>query len=236
MSTAPVTAPVAPSRSRGADVARRTGPLAAWSLLLGGVVFFVGGPMHPDQDPPDVTLKEHLVLMFRDPAWYASHVVMLAGMALIAAGLVALVRGGSLSGVPRVHRAAVAAAVTACAATPAMLLHLLAAMDADRIEAHHATPFTDVALVVETVTTPLFGLATAALAVLGAATRTLGNPVTAVAGVVGGLCYALAGATFLVTDALDPLFPFAAGIAVWSAAAGAGLLLRRRRTAGTQPA
>lgn len=67
-------------------------------------------------------------------------------------------------------------------------------------------------------------------AVVGAATRTVGNVVTAVPGVVGGVAYALAGATILITDALDGLFPLAAGIAVWAAAAGVGLLLRRRAT------
>ena len=232
MSTAPVTTPAATAESPGSGVARRTGPLVAGALVLGGVLFFVGGGMHPDEDPPDVTLKEHLLLMFRDPGWYPAHVVLLAGTALIALALVALVRGGALDGVPRVRRVAVVAAVAAVASAPAALMHLAAAVDADRISVHHATPFTDVALVVETVTTPFFGLAMAALAVAGAATRTLGNPVTAVACVVGGLGYALAGSTFLVTDAFDPLFPAAAGVAVWAAAAGVGLLVRRRRATG----
>jgi hypothetical protein len=229
MSTAPVTAPATTTASPGADVARRTGVLTSSILVAGGVVFFAGGGMHPHEDPPDVTLKQHLLVMFRDPGWYPAHLVILAGMAITALGLVALVRGGGLDGVPRVRRVAVVAAAAACVSTPAMLLHLVAAVDADRIAAHRATPITDVTLVIETVTTPFFGLAMAALAVVGAATRTLGNPVTALICVLGGVGFALAGSTFLVTDLFDPLFPAASGIAVWTAAAGAGLLLRRLR-------
>jgi hypothetical protein len=228
MSTVPVTTPRVTTPSPGADVARRTGPLASWALVAGGVLFFVGGGMHPGEDPPDATLDERMLLMFRDSTWYSSHVLLLAGTALVALGLVALVRGGGLDGVPRLRRVAVVAAAAACAATVATLPHLVAAVEADRLADHHATPVTDVSLVVETVVTPVFGLAIAALAVLGAATRTLGNPVTALVGVLGGVGYALAGATVLVTDVFDPLFPLASGIAVWAAAAGAGLLLRRR--------
>jgi hypothetical protein len=35
--------------------------------------------------------------------------------------------------------------------------------------------------------------------------------------------------TFLLTDALDPLFPTAAGIALWALVAGVGQLMHRRR-------
>jgi hypothetical protein len=108
-----------------------------------------------------------------------------------------------------------------------MLLHLIAALDAGRIAAHHATPLTDVQVVVETVTVPIFGLSIAVLAVIGALSRTLGNWIAAVFGVLGGVGYAIAGATFLFTEATDPLFPTAAGIALWAVIAGIGLLRRR---------
>ncbi|WP_405145101.1 hypothetical protein OG589_00090 [Sphaerisporangium sp. NBC_01403] len=210
------------------EVAHRTSPLVAWGLLAGGVFFFAGGPMHPKQDPPNVTVKEHMRIMFEDPSWYPSHTVLLIGMALLALSLVALVRGRSLADVPRMPVVAVIAAIATAVAAPAMLLHLVAAADADRIAAHHSTPITDVQVIVETITVPAFGFSIAALAFVGAATRTLGNLVTAIPGVLGGVGYGLAGATFLVTDKLDFLFPTAAGIAVWAMAAGTGLLLRRR--------
>jgi hypothetical protein len=45
----------------------RTSPMVAWGLLAGGVLLFVGGFMHPGEDPEGVTMKEHLHIMFEDP-------------------------------------------------------------------------------------------------------------------------------------------------------------------------
>jgi hypothetical protein len=214
--------------SKTPSIARRTSPLVGWGLVVGGAVFFAGGPLHPKEDPPGVSVKEHLRIMFEDPNWYLAHAILLVGTVLIAAALVGLVRGRSLTGVPRVHRAAVVAAVTSCVAAAGTVLHLVAAVDAQRIAEGRSTPITDVQVIVETVSVPAFGFSIAVLAVVGALTRTLGNAVTAVPGVLGGVGYGLAGATFLLTDRLDGLFPTAAGIAVWAFAAGVGLLLRRR--------
>ena len=210
--------------------ARRTSPMAGWGLLTGGAFFFVGGSMHPKQDPPDVTLQEHLRIMYEDPAWYPAHAVLLVGMVLIAASLVALVRGRSLTAIPGAHLAAVIAAWASVASAAGMLLHLIAAADADRIAAHQHTPITNVHVVVETVTVPAFGFSIAALALIGASTHTIGNRVTAIPGILGGIGFGLAGATFLLTDKLDFLFPAASGIALWAIAAGIGLLLRQRAT------
>src|SRR5215218_1996495 len=131
-------------------LARRTAPQISWALLIGGVLFLVGGMLHPKQDPPGVSLKEHMRVMFEDPAWYPSHAVIFAGMALIAAALVGLVRGGSLSGVPNVHRAALVTAVTGSLAAAGMLLHLVSAVEVDRIAAGQRTPIIDVLVIVET--------------------------------------------------------------------------------------
>src|SRR5687768_8607472 len=108
-----------------AAAARRTRPLIGWGLLIGGAFFFAGGPMHPKQDPPGASLKEHMHAMYEDPAWYPAHGVLLVGMLVIAASLVGLARGGSLRDVPRLHLAAVVAAVTSVAASAGMLLHLV---------------------------------------------------------------------------------------------------------------
>jgi hypothetical protein len=151
-------------------------------------------------------------------------------MALIAASLVVLARGRSLADVPRVHTATVVAAITASLATVDSLLHLVSAVDADAIAAGRATPITDVQAIVQTVTVPAFCLSIIALAIIGARTRTLGNPLVAVLAVVGGIGYGLASATFLLTDRFDPLFPTAAGIALWTMAVGGILLIRRGAT------
>lgn len=217
----------------------RTGSPAAWALLAGGVSFFVGGSMHPSEDPPDLTLEEHLLLLYENASWYPSHAFLLAGMVLIAASLVALVRGKkTLVSAPRAQRTGAVAAIAAVAGAAASLLHLVAATEADRIAAGERTPLTDVSLVVETLINPAVGLSIAALAVIGALTRTIGYRLTAVFGLVGGFAYALAGGTVLFTDKLNFLFPFSAGIAVWAVAAAVRLLLedRANATAGSRVA
>lgn len=214
--------------------ARHMSPRVAQALLLGGAFFLAGGPMHPKEDPPGVSLHEHLRIMYEDPLWYPSHAVLLVGMVLIAAALVALARGRSFAAVPRAHVATVVAAVASSLAAAVMLLHLVAAAEADAIAAGDRSPLSDVLVIVETIAVPAFGVSIAALAVIGATTRTLGSPATAVLGVAGGVGYALAGATFLFTDALNFLFPTATGIALWTMAAGWGLL-RRRRAANLAP-
>lgn len=204
------------------------GSAVGWTLLAGGAAFFAGGPFHPKQDPPGVSVKEHLRVMFEDPGWYPGHALMLVGVGLIAVALVALARSRSLTGAPRTHAALVVAAVAAAAAAPAMLLHLLAATDADAIATGGSTTLTDVQNVVETVMAPAFGFSIAALAIAGGVTGTLGDRISAAFGAIGGIGYGLAGGTFLFTDALNPLFPAATGIAVWAIAAGVRLLWRRR--------
>lgn len=210
--------------------ARHINPRIALTLLLGGAFFLAGGPMHPKEDPPGVSLHEHLRIMYENPLWYSSHTILLIGMVLIAASLVALARGRSFAAIPRAHTATVVAAVASSLAAAVMLLHLVAAVEADAIAAGDSTPLSDVLVIGDTIAVPAFGISIAALAVIGATTRTLGNPVTALLGVVGGVGYALAGATILFTDALNFLFPTATGIALWTLAAGIALLWRQRAT------
>lgn len=206
------------------DVRARIPAAAGWSLMAGGALWLVAGGMHPKEDPPDVTLKEHLRIMYENDAWYPSHALLFLGIGLIALALVLVVRSRALQA--PVHRAAVGAAGATGAATVAVLIHLLMAVDADRIAAGEATPITDVQIVLEAVTAPAAGVAIAVVALLGGATRTFGNRFAAAAGILGGLAYALAGGTFWFTDALDPLFPLAGLIGVWAAVTGASTLHR----------
>ncbi|GII33494.1 hypothetical protein [Planotetraspora mira] len=208
----------------------RPSRLVGWGLLAGGAFFLAGGPLHPKEDPEGVSLKEHLRLMYEDPAWYPSQAILLVGVALIAASLVALARGRSLAGVPRLHTVTVIAAITASMAAVDWLLRLVSAVDADAIAAGRPTPISDVQVIMETITIPAFCLGIIALAVVGARTRALGNPLIAVPAVLGGIGHGLATATILFTDRFNPLFPAAAGIAVWAIAVGVTVLLRRRAT------
>ena len=206
----------------------RASTLAGWGLMAGGAAFFVGGSLHPGDDPPGLTLKQHLLLLYEDSTWYPSHALLLLAMVLIAASLVTLVRSGSLASA-RVYPALTLAAIAAVLGAAASVVHLVAATEADRIAAGNSTPITDVSLAVETLINPAVGLSFAAVAVIGALTGTLGYRVAAVFGVVGGLAYALAGGTAVFTDALNFLFPVSAGIAVWAFAVGLGLVLRAHR-------
>ena len=217
-------------------IAPRSAPRVAGGLIAGGLLFFVAGGMHPGDDPPGLSLKDHLLLLYEDPSWYPSHALMLAGMALIAASLIALARGRTLADRPHVQAVATIAAITAALSAVSALLHLVSAADADRIAAGAATPLTDVSLGVETLVIPAFGLSVAALAALGAATHTLGNRVAAVFGIFGGIAYALAAGTAVFTDALNFLFPAAAGIAVWAMLTGIGMLRSRSAPVASVPA
>jgi hypothetical protein len=198
------------------------------------VIFFVGGAMHPEEDPPGVSLKEHLRVMYKDGNWYPGHGLLFVGMALMAAALVALVRSGALDRVRSTHFAGVTAAATSSLGAVAAFLHLVMATEADRIAVRLSTPLTNLNLVIETIVTPAFGLSIAALAVVGARTGTIGNRTAAGLAVVGGTGWALAGGTFVFTDALDPLFPLAGLLGVWAIVTAVSLL-RRTRITGPVP-
>lgn len=74
---------------------------------------------------------------------------------------------------------------------------------------------------------PLWGLGMAALAVAGGLSRTLGNPVTVLLGLAGGLAFALATATIAFTDRFDALFPLASLLGIWGVIVGLMLLQRK---------
>jgi hypothetical protein len=214
---------------------RRTNPLPAWSLAAGGVLFSVGGAMHPNEDLPDASVAQQLRAMYEDPAWYPAHGAMFLGMLLITAALFALIRNPNITSVPRARTATMVTAVASAVGTVGALLHLVAATDAHRIGHGDSTPtLSQVYLVLETIGVPLFSFSLVALAITGAITRTLGNRLTAVLGVVGGIGYGLAGGTAAFTPVFDFLFPTALGIGLWTIAVGIGLLRRRSTSAANQ--
>ncbi|MEO6512667.1 MAG: hypothetical protein ABIO16_16830 [Nocardioides sp.] len=202
----------------------RTSALAVWSLVGGGIAFFAGGAMHPKEDPPGITGKEHLHVMFQDPLWYPAHAVLLLGMLLMTVGLVRLVRDANYAGTP-VGTALRLAAVASALGTGDMVLHLLAKLQDGAVAAGDTALLVDAHLVIESITVPLFGLAITWLAVTGARGRAFGNWFIAAFAVVGGVTYAVAAGTIGFTEALDALFPFAGLIGVWAVATG--LWLRR---------
>jgi hypothetical protein len=137
--------------------------------------------------------------------------------------------------VPQARKVTGVTAAASVLATVGALLHLVAATDAGRIgQSDDMPPLSGAYLVVETISVPIFAFGVAALAVVGALTRTLGNWYIAVPGTAGGIGYGLAGGTAIFTPVFASLFPTALGVGLWIVAAGIWLLLRRRVTA-SQP-
>jgi hypothetical protein len=187
----------------------------AIGLAVAGILIGLGGVMHPRVDT-GVEFDQGLAGMFESAAWAPSHLLTMAGFAVLALSLSALTNGmlGRI--------AAVAAAVAALESVP----HLLAASYAS---------LTDVHTILQAFSTPMLGLSLAALALVGARSGELdaGRIVTALA-VVGGLAFALAGPAIALThdSALSPLFAGSAGLALWAVVAGT----RRARTLTPAPA
>src|SRR5262245_43151389 len=98
---------------------------AGAGLAAGGALFFLGGVLHPGEDPPGLSLRQHLLLLYEDPTWLSSHALLLAGMALMAGSLVALAWSGELAATRPVAKIAAVAAVLA---TVSSFLHLISAL------------------------------------------------------------------------------------------------------------
>lgn len=216
--TASAPAPAAPHLARTGHV----------FLILGGVAFFAGGPMHPaGSDEGDKTEQLHSMLV--DAAWYPAHLVGLLGFSCVAAGLLALRRDPLTR--DRLGRLLGVSAAVATVAAAGAVVHLFAATQAADLEDGGTTPLVAVFMGVETVVNPAWGLLVAALAVVGGLTRALGNRILLPVGLVGGLAFALASATIAFVDTFDPLFPVAGLAGVWLVATGIHGLARRERPA-----
>lgn len=196
-----------------------TGP----ALILGGLAFFVGGVTHPGDSGAGTKLQQ-LHEMLVNPAWYPSHALLLAAMALFAVAVTSLRRRSDLElAMTRVLRVVT---VIAWIATASMAVHLFAAVGADSIAGGDPSLLSRVQSVNETLVDASWGLAMAALAVAGGMTRTLGNRITIVAGLIGGLAFALASATIAYTDTFDPLFKVGSLLSVWAVVVGVMVVAR----------
>ena len=199
--------------------------LIGWYLGVGGILFLAGVVLHPHQHVEGGTLEEQFHAMFSDSRWYPAHMLLLAGMALMAAALVGLARRVP-AGLPR--RTTRFAAFAAVVGTAAMVLHLFAKLDDANIVAGETTPLLFTHAGVETITVPLVGIAFALLALAGGRSRVLGTPAVATLGVIGGLGYALAGATAPFTAAFTPLFDLVGLVGLWAAVVGGMQIVRGR--------
>lgn len=186
-------------------------------LIVGGIAFFVGGPLHPQgSDEGDKTEQLHSMLV--DDAWYPAHLVALLGFACVAAGLILLWRDPMLR--DRLGRLLSVSVGVAQIGVLGAVVHLFAATQAAEIEDGSTTPLVATFMGVETLVNPVWGVMIAALAVAGGRTRTMGNRIVLALGLLGGLAFAVATATIAFTDMFDTLFPVAGLIGLWLVAVG----------------
>lgn len=207
--------------------ARRPDRTTGAFLILGGVAFFAGGASHPgDSGEGDKVAQLHEMLV--DPLWYPSHALLLLAMVAFAVAILRMrLRGGFEGVMAKVTRVV---SVIAVVAVVGMTVHLLSALGAEGIEDGSKTFAYQLQALNETLVDASWGLGITALAVAGGLTRTLGNPVTLVLGLIGGLAFTLASGTIAYTDRFDGLFPVASLIGVWGAVVGIMLLLPSRST------
>lgn len=191
--------------------------LAFALLAVGGLAFIAGGMLHPG-DSGTGTKTEQLHEMLVQPTWYPAHALLLLATVGFAAGALALRHGApGTPGTPGVvGTTSRIASVVGAVAVAGMAIHLLEALNADALADGRTNLFSQLQVVNETVVDAAWGLAFAALAVVGGLSRSIGNPVTAALGAVGGGAFTLASATIAFTDTFDPLFPVGALLGTWA--------------------
>ncbi|SFB85329.1 hypothetical protein SAMN04487968_10238 [Nocardioides terrae] len=192
-------------------------------LAVGGVAFNIGGSTHPSDDGTG-SKTDQLHEMLVHHAWYSSHALLLVGFIGFAAGAWALRgRGG-----PAVQRLTAAVSVVAVVSVAGMVVHTLEPLGASTLADGQPNLLSVVATLNETGVDAVWGFAFAALATVGGLTRSIGNPVTAVLGLVGGAAFALASGTIPFTDSFDALFPVSGLLGVWAIVIGVWQLVAGR--------
>lgn len=202
---------------------RRRDRIAGSLFVLAGTAFVIGAATHPT-DSGSGSKAAQLQDMLLSSMWYPSHTLLLVAMVAAAVAILRVRRWEGVDGVmAQVTRVV---SVIAVISVLGMVLHLFSALGAEAL-GDGGMPFSyRLQALNETVVNASWGVGIAALALAGGVTRTLGNRVTLVFGLVGGLAYGLASATIAYTDRFDGLFPLGSLIAVWGVAVGLVLLTR----------
>jgi len=199
--------------------------IASWRPLLiaAGILMIAGAMTHP-RDPS-------MQQMLMNPVWVPSHALMLAGYVALLASLLVLRRSG---GGPVGRWMQIAIAGTALQTLEAFF-HLISVVDAERMQAGHATPVFTAHMVLGALGYPVFALVAMALVVAGARTRTLGTWWIAPLGILGALLPGLAGVLviWMGTTGVGVLF---AGIALFGLWAILAAVLPVRVAAGSPAA
>jgi hypothetical protein len=214
------------SSTRSHRLALDRGTIAA--LAGAAVAFNVGGALHPnDSGTGDKVTQLHDMLLHS--TWYPSHLSLLASFALFTVAFLRLPSRLDLAPVTRhiVRAMTVVSSLT----TVAMVPHLLAPLGADSIADGRSNALSVFMTIDETLADAPWALGVALLALVAGVADELGNRVTAIVGVVGGVSFAAAAVTIPFTDALDALFPVGGmGVTLWALGVVAVGAWRRRHT------
>lgn len=187
------------------------GAMAA--LAAAALAFNLGGALHPN-DGGQGGKVDQLHDMLLHGTWYASHLSLLASFSLFTVAFPWLQRRRVLA--PGTRRTVRVIAVVSAVTTVAMVPHLLAPLGADSLANGQLNALSSFMTIDETLADAPWALGVATLALVAGVGGDLGNRVTAVAGVVGGVSFAAAAVTIPFTDALDGLFAVGGmGITLW---------------------
>jgi len=205
-----------------------------WALAAGGVLFLIGGPLHPSSDS-SLPESQATAEFIGAATWVPSHALILLAAVGYLIGLFGLARSPMPLSTAARRSARVAAAGGVLLAVES-IFHLGAFLDEDAALAGNATPILSTHLALSLVVYPIFTFAVAALAVLSRDALT--HPVVGIIGAIGaiafGLAPALVGAAGIETLAV--LFPIGGVImALWFTVVGVTALIRgsARRTVAT---
>jgi hypothetical protein len=204
-----------------------------WAFSTGGILFLVGGMLHPRSDS-SLPEAQATAQSLGAATWIPSHAFILASAIAFFIGLLGLARSHMRFATPP-RRAAWVAAGGALFFAVEGVFHLGAFADQDAVLAGEDTTFLSTHMTLSLVVYPLFSVAVAALAVLSG--RVVTHPGVSVIAVIGAAAFGTAPALVGLAgiEALGPLFPIGGLLlALWFTVAGLTAVLRgsaRRRPA-----
>lgn len=197
-------------------------------MIGGGVSFFTGGMLHPQDYDPALSEAANLAVLLDNPWWIPAHVLLVLASALFAIGLAGLL--SHRPDLPRAaHRAGWVAVVGAGAMVVEAVPHTLATLDRARAAAGQPTPILSTHEALALLAYPLLGFGVAGLALLSR--RVLAHPAVGVVGAIGGLAWGFAPWAFgpLGIAEAEPLFLIGdLLLSPWFVIVGAVELARRR--------
>ena len=193
------------------------------ALIVGAAFFLPSGLLHPEPGPG--TAMEQLHEMVTDSTWIPSAALTIAAFACFARAF------ARLSGSDRLGRVFRWGSISSIAVAIGAFVYLFGRVDADALARDEGNWFSSVMFVTHLLVNPAWGLAVAAIAVVGGVTRggnRLVGPLSMVVGVVGGLSWTVSMLTAPYLDIDDVTFPIAGSLlTLWTLALGIKLLRRR---------